>query len=281
MSAPAPHPPLSYFVVEGPHDQWVLARVLGARGAKVVRSIEREGRAGAVPPEPVLDPAWERLVPRTYPHQGDLLARVPHPLFLRGGDAAISVAIDAVSLDSNFKRLVRRLETTLAVVEGLERIGVVLDSDAEPPERRFERLRSDLAKGERARRFPLPSGLGEIASDGRLCFGIFAMPDNRSHGTLEDVLLQCAEASYPELRVLAEKFVEGACDLTELTDEDRKDLKKPAGPRKAEVSAIASVLRPGKALQVSIQDNRWIDERTLALPRLEAFAAFAWKIAGP
>jgi hypothetical protein len=54
-----------------------------------------------------------------------------------------------------------------------------------------------------------------------------------------------------------------------------RDLAKPAGKDKAVVAAVASVLRPGKSVQVSIQDNRWISEpEKLAVSEITALQEF-------
>jgi hypothetical protein len=56
---------------------------------------------------------------------------------------------------------------------------------------------------------------------------------------------------------------------------------KPAGRKKAIVGAVANVLRPGKSVQVSLQDNRWLrDPRALALPQVARFQAFVDAIVG-
>jgi hypothetical protein len=55
---------------------------------------------------------------------------------------------------------------------------------------------------------------------------------------------------------------------------DLRELRKPAGRQKAVVSSIASVLKPGRAIQVSIQDNRWLSSRTLAEPKVALLRQF-------
>ena len=40
------------------------------------------------------------------------------------------------------------------------------------------------------------------------------------------------------------------------------------------VACIAAVLRPGKAIQVSIQDNRWVETPLSRFPRLTAIDDF-------
>ena len=60
-----------------------------------------------------------------------------------------------------------------------------------------------------------------------------------------------------------------------LSTDDREELAKPAGTNKAVVASVASILPPGRAIQVSIQDNRWLRETTtLQLPRVRAVHDF-------
>jgi len=40
------------------------------------------------------------------------------------------------------------------------------------------------------------------------------------------------------------------------------------------VGCIANVLRPGKSVQVSIQDNRWVTAETLTLPSMAPLDQF-------
>jgi hypothetical protein len=54
----------------------------------------------------------------------------------------------------------------------------------------------------------------------------------------------------------------------------RNRLDREAGRNKTIVGSVASILRPGKAVQVSIQDNRWLRDATLMLPRVRAVQEF-------
>jgi hypothetical protein len=99
------------------------------------------------------------------------------------------------------------------------------------------------------------------------------LPDNASSGTLEAILVECARESYPQLAELATSYVDGV-DTAKLTSNDLKDFRKPAGRQKAIVSGIATILRPAKALQVSLQDNEWLRGRALELPRVLAVRRF-------
>ncbi len=59
-----------------------------------------------------------------------------------------------------------------------------------------------------------------------------------------------------------------------MLNEDLKELRKPAGRNKAVIGSMASILRPGRAVQVSIQDNRWLRDAALAIPRVKAVQDF-------
>ena len=103
--------------------------------------------------------------------------------------------------------------------------------------------------------------------------GIFVFPDNSSEGTLEKVLLNCAKRVYPNLLAGAETLV-AELNLDRLSKEDKRDLIKASGKDKVTVGCVGNVLRPGKAIQVSIQDNKWVSRRTLNLPEVVTFNDF-------
>ena len=109
--------------------------------------------------------------------------------------------------------------------------------------------------------------------------GIFIAPNNADSGTLENILLKCAELNYPDLLNLSETYV-SEIDDNQLTKGDLKELKKPAGKKKAIVSIISSILKLGKALQVSIQDNRWVDEKTIQLDSIKLVKKFLDEVTG-
>lgn len=244
----------AYIAVEGPHDVEFVAKLLRPFGLHRVRNFT------------ALDPYWHRLVPEKFPYRGDLLARVPIPLFLSG--ASCEVAVHGVS---GVTELVRRTEESLQVLD-TEHLAVaaILDADSEQPAAaRFEALAEEL----RAKLHLQIPALPGTVSPGETRCGIFVLPDNSSSGTLETILEECAGVSYPQLVDVSTSFVNGI-DVTRLTSEDLKDFRKPAGRQKAIVSAIASVLRPAKALQVSLQDNEWLRGRALELPRVQAVRRF-------
>jgi len=251
-----------YFAVEGPHDLEFVGRFLKLHGLKRVQDKNQ------------LAPFWTPLLPTTWPSpkgSTNLLKRVEVPVFFQNQDA--SVAIDSVTGDS---RLLRSAINTRATVElpggeALHAIGVVLDSDQD--ESAMARF-TTIAKGLAAENLPLATAPGQVVS-GPPRLGIFVLPDNAAAGTLEDLLIECAEKQYPQLLASARTHVDSVeAEVPPYAKEDLVDFLKPAGKRKAIVGSIGSVLRPGKAIQMSIQDNRWVDEEALELPRMKVFREF-------
>ncbi|MFO7904654.1 MAG: DUF3226 domain-containing protein [Planctomycetota bacterium] len=241
--------------MEGPHDIEFAARLLRRWNLHRVKSESR------------LDRFWEDLIPRTYPPKGDLLKRVPVPLFLQNDSH--SIAIHGAIGDT---RIVHTVEENCALidVDSITGIGLILDSDTQrSPADRYDAIRGELD----SRGFMLPEDLGTVAS-GAPRFGAFVLPDNTSTGTLEDLLLECASLTYPNLLASAKTHIANAVDDPTLDPHDRADFNKPAGRNKAIVGSIASVLRPGKAIQVSIQDNRWVNGETLKRSRIRAIQEF-------
>jgi len=251
-----------YFAVEGPHDVEFVGRFLKLRGLHRVQH------------KPQLAPFWTPLLPAGWPWpptSTDLLKRVPVPVFFQNPD--VSVAIDSVVGDT---QLITNTVNTRRTVEQpggevLHAIGVVLDSDDEvSAEERFTTIAKALAA---AKLSPASTPGQVIAGPPRL--GIFVLPDNASAGTLEDLLIECAEQQYPELLASARTHIESVkAEIPPYTKSDLKDFLKPSGRRKAIVGSIGSVLRPGKAIQTSIQDNLWVDGAALELPRMKVFRAF-------
>lgn len=252
-------PKSGVLVVEGPHDVEFVCRLLKPFRLQRIQMIDD------------VDPFFKRLVPPTFPHGGDLLRRVPVPLFVQS--ATHSIAIHTAIGDS---RLVQTLDETRQTIdldfsfESLSGAGIILDSDnAVAPANRYNDIKAAMSdKG-----FQLPADPGKIAT-GTPRLGAFVLPDNQAQGTLEDLLIECANKVYPNLLQSAEAHVANATADATLTKPDLKDLGKPAGTNKAIIGAMASVLRPGKAIQVSIQDNRWLCADSLKLKRLKAVQDF-------
>ncbi|RKZ50692.1 MAG: hypothetical protein DRR16_02325 [Candidatus Parabeggiatoa sp. nov. 3] len=249
----------AYLVVEGPHDVEFVGRFLKLKGFSRVQDKRK------------LDKFWEPLVPKTFPYKNDLLRRVPVPTFFKS--ATHSIALHNATGDTN---IINTIEETREVIswEGLVGLGIVLDADSKvSPKERFDNIKEGLQKRDIISE--LPESPGKILQGKPHC-GIFIMPDNCSAGTLEDLLLECAELVYSPLLEYTKTFLD--CVKPVVTqfekEKERKDFEKQAGDKKVMVGCIANVLRPGKAVQVSIQDNRWITEETVRLPSLAHFDTF-------
>jgi len=251
----------AYFVVEGPHDLEVIGRFLKLRNASRVKHFDD------------LDKFWDRLVPRKFPHEGDLLRRVPVPTFFAGEDLSV-----AVHVAGGVERIPDVATATWNNLDSApEALGVLLDADDNDVQQRW----SDIVHG-----LPVDdagAGPGDVAA-GSPRAGVFVLPDNSSPGTLEHLLLDCAAAAYPSLLASATSWIDPINpddDTIFCNAKERQDFKKPSGKHKAIASSIASVLRPGKAIQVSIQDNRWLTHPdALALGRVQALKLFVDSIIG-
>lgn len=248
-------PKYGYLVVEGPHDVAFAYRLLHPFGMRHIQYMKN------------LDPFFKGLVPTVYPPDDDLKKRVPVPLFLQSDTHAI--AIHSVEGDT---KLINAVEENRSVIDydRLTGVGVFLDADnTSSPADRY----TDIRDGLRAKNFAFPDGPGVVSgSTPRL--GAYVLPDNQASGTLEDLLLECGRQVYPELLLSAETHVDAALQDKSLTGEELKAIRKPAGRNKAIIGSMASILRPGRAVQVSLQDNRWLKDDALTIPRVKAVRDF-------
>ena len=150
-------PKYGYLVVEGPHDVEFAYRILSSFGIKRVQK------------EDALDDYFAALIPRTFPHRGDLQKRVPVPLFAQSDTHAI--AIHSAIGDS---RLVETLEENGKIIDfdDLTGVGIILDSDqAVPARERYEAIKTAMSKFG----YQLPDDPGDV--DGSPKLGAFVLPD--------------------------------------------------------------------------------------------------------
>lgn len=251
-----------YLAVEGPHDLAFAGQLLKLYGLERVKMYPR------------LEAFWRPLVPTKFPYQDDLLKRVPVPIFF--ASATHSIAVHTVDGDSGFARTIKDSLDVLYMggEPPLTGLGILLDADSkEPPDRRHAKLVQELDSTTYPIPLVFPPTPGAVSSAPTYC-GIFVLPDNQNRGTLEALLLECAKSVYPTLEGGARTYIDLVSSAEELVKSDRKDLDKPAGRDKAMVACIAAVLRPGKAIQVSIQDNRWIEPPLARFPRIKAIDEF-------
>lgn len=230
----------SYLVVEGPHDLEFIGCFLRAHG---LRKVQREEK---------LDAFWHPLIPRHYPPGGDLLKKVPVPVFFQS--ANYSVAIHSAG---GVDRLVPTVEETRSTPgfksSEISSVGLFLDADWQAPvPDTFAHLRVAIEA----------IGLPPADEPGAVNYaaprtGVFIFPDNRNPGTLENLLDDCAVLVYRELREIARQFTAGAAAVS-LPPEERSEFDKPSGELKVTMGCIANFLKPARAIQTSIADNRWV-----------------------
>jgi hypothetical protein len=252
-----------YIVVEGPQDVEFLIGLLKFYHLKRVRFLSS------------LDKFWETLIPKNYPLDDDLTKRVPVPYFVQ--NEQLSIALHSAIGDT---RIAQTIEESLKFIQPsqLFSVGIFADADyRETPQERFNKLITKLSDIDLPNLLP-PSQIGQVNNHSPRC-GIFIAPNNRDQGTLENILLECAKINYSDLLNLSQTYIE-SIDRNQLTKNDLEDFKKPAGEKKAIISSISSILRPGKALQVSLQDNRWLDEKILELESIKLIKNFLEQIIG-
>jgi hypothetical protein len=246
-----------YLVVEGPHDVEFAYRLLSPYGMKRIQCKNE------------VDAFFHSLIPVRFPlEDGDIQKRVPIPLFLQSETHAI--AIRSAMGDS---QLVNVMVSSTALLTDLNEyvgVGILLDSDRQNPVDRYAAIKRELL--EKSQQFKLHDELGQV-NRGQPNLGAFVLPDNATLGTLEDLLLKCAEVVYPNLLEIAQNYVDAAKN-TNLNREELKEIEKPAGRNKAIVGAMATIMKPGKSVQASIQDNGWLKGEALSLSRIKSVQEF-------
>jgi hypothetical protein len=161
-------------------------------------------------------------------------------------------------------------------------IGVFLDSDKEPQDQRFRRLREELLKVSAASRaLTLADRLAEMGTgDPRV--GIFAFPSPGTEGALEDLLLELGKVPYAELCKRADEYVRAwHAHVDGDGHKDWGDLKGQSGVKKATFATATAVLKPGRGAVATIEDNRWIGEATKGHGALAPCLAFLTELLMP
>lgn len=256
----------SFIVAEGSHDIEVLAQILKSYSLKRITKLTK------------LDQYWNILVPKNFPINDDLTQRVPVPTFFQNNE--LSVALHNAGGESQLVKTISENLSILPVTSTISGIGIILDADTiKSPNERFKLCIKKLNKRNLTQlQSSLPSSPGVVTKGSVRC-GIFVIPDNISKGTLEHILMECAERNYPDLLNLSRNYIDNI-DTSLLTEEDLVEFQKSAGKNKAILSGITSVLKPSSSLVVSLKHNRWVDEETLKLDRLVAIRNFVGEIIG-
>ena len=257
-----------YLVVEGPHDVEFAYRLLSPFGLNRVRYKTPHKDK---PKEEILDEKFHCLIPNYPGEEGDIQVRPPIPLFLQ--NQTHSIAIHSAIGDSRLVELIEETNWKFKITS-MVGIGILLDTDkAVPAQKRYADVKTKLADVFSQQLFILPDDAGTIKK-GQPNLGAFVLPDNQTAGTLEDLLLESAERVYPELLKMARNYVSEAKENAHLKSSELSELRN-AGTNKAVIGAMANIFKPGKSVQVSIQDNDWLRGKALAeVKRIQAVQTF-------
>ncbi|MGA2702510.1 MAG: DUF3226 domain-containing protein [Isosphaeraceae bacterium] len=259
----------TFIAVEGQHDLEFICGLLKPEGFEKVVLVER------------LDEIFGRRIINTrFPVEGDLHKRVSNPMFMRRESDWVAVQAAGGETPLLLSCVSKVMEGLRPFPGALSAVGIVRDADDSSAGDQLTALLEEADKIREIQGYSvnLPQNPGEIA-EGSPRLGIFVFPDNSAQGTIEDLLIDCGEAVYPNLIQGARTYVNGV-DRSLLNAKDRSLIDKPAGTRKAVVACAANILKPGMSIAASIDQNRWLNETTRALPRVQALADFLKRLSG-
>lgn len=161
-----------------------------------------------------------------------------------------------------------------------EAVGIIIDADKADAAAAYANLREEIAKMKIP--FALPDNHKDIHA-GSPRVGVFVLPNNDIQGTLEHVMIECAQGSYPQLLEIANDVVAKVQanfdrDINWLAKPERDEFRAPAGPNKLCASVVAAVMKPTYAIGNSYRQNRWITPGTLGLPHIATLSDFLQRL---
>lgn len=248
--------PASYLACEGPHDAALLGRFLANAGFNLLK------KRTLVTPGP-----FQRMF--AVPIPDSLFGRDPFPNVWKKNEHW--VAIHPAGGDGGLPKALAYVASQTTGL--LDAIGAFIDADQTAPATRVAKLQSDILAIESTPGFAFTARPGDVDTSTATRTGVYVMPDNTNFGTVEEVLVTCAQSSYSDLHLHAGNYL-SAINRDLLTSDERRELAKGSNQKKAHLGAISSVLRPGSALQNTIRDDRWIDATTMALPLIAPLRNF-------
>lgn len=238
-------------MVEGAHDIAVIERLLRLNsGCQSVKSAAE------------LPEVWIHTIPSVYPFAEGKLERItPTPSFVK--NVELSVAIKNANSDTEIMPVLGQIMDAMLVSEKdqLDAVMLVCDADQKKAAEKRKKLLEDYREKPDFKIIREEEDVYLDVGIRKLPLHTFIFPDNESSGNLENLLLEAAAVSYPELLELARDYVSQAARF-------QKNLKKESGAKKAVVGCIANVMKPGKSNQASIADDAWICEETLKVCRM-------------
>lgn len=265
-----------YLLTEGVHDVYFLGKIL-----KESLSFKKNESFNE------LEAEWKVLIPRQFPLHDSLRASMPVPTFYRNEHSSVAI-VNAEGIDQIKSKLDAHLKQLTDKGVALDAIGIVLDADFERAKQKSPTERFDeMATYVENLGYPRPTTMDKV-EEKPIRTGIFIMPGGGALGTLEDLLLECADTIYGPLSGRAREFIgrldtQNPAHFTDqektnfnksLRSDEQKEFKKPSGRNKAILAAMSAFLKPGKPIQTSIEDHRWVGKETLVLPRMAAIQKF-------
>lgn len=260
-------------IVEGSHDAAFFGRLLTARGFREAKAL------------PDVPPFWRPTIPRQFPVRPDQrLERImPFPEIYTHAGRGDTFAIEVAAGDG---AVLNALRTALDnyEVSDFASLSLVLDTDWDLTEaQRFAAFRAlidpwnDLGLKDERPGFPLtfPEAPNTVMA-GPPRVGVYLLPGGGAQGSLETVLLACAEAGHPGLHQRALELIAAADGIypAGVNPDPLRDLRRGSGRAKAQCGIIGNVFKPGASLSVSLRQTVWLPEAENAVPALAAAAAF-------
>jgi hypothetical protein len=258
-----------FLLVEGPHDAEFMARLLNLRGFQQRKRLSD------------IEPRFHNMFPRVYPHTDSTLLteRHPVPAFYKSAGQWLVILVGGGSKSA--VTLGAALRSARLAGFDPDAVGVILDQDLDAtPEDARDRFTAEFTK---VKDLPVPLDFtltpGSVVS-GAPRLGLYVLPDNQNTGTLEDLLLDCAEQNYSALKTKAMGYRDDALKDAGLNTDDLEQYGTTGGQKdvskrkKAWVGAMGSILVPAAAIQNSIRLNRWLEGTALELGRVKALRKF-------
>lgn len=249
-------------VVEGNHDQACVQRIL----RKKLRLSEVKNFDDMKPDFPKI---WRKFAPEYRQGEGRLHTRLNMPAIFEGSNLSVAVYWgEGSNLVRNLKLRIKDLDPE--EYEPLYAVGMIVDSDKQSVSQivsyYHEKLKNILPN------LPNQTAKGGIIADGEIRSGIYILPDNESQGVLDTILCKCGKFAYGD-------YWDRAVDyISSFQQEDRSRIGvkwKPFDREKATIAALVSILKPGKSNTVSLADDDWISEDTIAqVPELQSLVDF-------
>ena len=179
---------------------------------------------------------------------------MPVPVFYSNDE--YSIAIQVAEGDSGIPKAFNSLLNL--EFEQLAGVAVLCDADQKAAQQTFDNLLVKLKEevDEDYHALFKNAVFGELTNE-TPSFGVYVFPDNVNTGTLENLLLEGGEIAYPDLIANAQIYVES------IPETYRRRNWTISSSQKVLFGVMANALRPGKANQVSIQDNKWISDLTV------------------